>query len=96
MTISNTLADQIGQLDAQIKALTEQLETLKAQAKASGLDEIEGRIFTVSIGTSIRASLDTTKVKKELGQQWYDDHCKLAEITTVRIKPRAEALAQLT
>jgi hypothetical protein len=96
MTISNTLADQIGQLDAQIKALTEQLETLKAPAKASGLDEIEGRIFTVSIGTSIRASLDTTKVKKELGQQWYDDHCKLAEITTVRIKPRAEALAQLT
>jgi len=96
MTISNTLADQIGQLDAQIKALTEQLETLKAQAKASGLDEIEGRIFTVSIGTSIRASLDTTKLKKELGQQWYDDHCKLAEITTVRIKPRAEALAQLT
>jgi regulator of replication initiation timing len=96
MTISNTLADQIGQLDAQIKALTEQLDALKAQAKASGLDEIEGRIFTVSIGTSIRASLDTTKVKKELGQQWYDDHCKLAEITTVRIKPRAEALAQLT
>jgi hypothetical protein len=96
MTISNTLADQIGQLDAQIKALTEQLDVLKAQAKASGLDEIEGRIFTVSIGTSIRASLDTTKVKKELGQQWYDDHCKLAEITTVRIKPRAEALAQLT
>ena len=96
MTISNTLADQIGQLDAQIKALTEQLDVLKAQAKASGLDEIEGRIFTVSIGTSIRASLDTTKVKKELGQQWYDDHCKLAEITTVRIKPRAEALAQLS
>jgi len=96
MTISNTLADQIGQLDAQIKALTEQLDALKAQAKASGLDEIEGRIFTVSIGTSIRASLDTTKLKKELGQQWYDDHCKLAEVTTVRIKPRAEALAQLS
>lgn len=95
MTISNTLADQIGQLDAQIKVLTEQLEALKKQAKASGLDEIEGRVFVVSIGTSIRASLDTASIKKELGQQWYDDHCKLAEVTTVRIKPKAEALAGL-
>ena len=95
MTISNTLADQIGQLDAQIKALTEQLEALKEQAKASGLDEIEGRVFKVSIGKSIRSSLDTTSVKKELGQKWYDDHCKLAEVTTVRIKPLAAALAGL-
>ena len=95
MTISNTLADQIGQLDAQIKVLTEQLETLKKQAKDSGLEEIVGQVFVVSIGNSIRASLDTAKVKKELGQQWYDDHCKLAEVTTVRIKPRAEALASL-
>lgn len=95
MTISNTLADQIGQLDAQIKALTEQLDALKEQAKASGLDEIEGRIFKVSIGKSIRASLDTASIKKELGQQWYDDRCKLAEVTTIRIKPLAAALASL-
>ena len=95
MTISNTLADQIGQLDAQIKALTEQLDALKEQAKASGLDEIEGRIFKVSIGKSIRSSLDTASIKKELGQQWYDDRCKLAEVTTIRIKPLAAALASL-
>jgi hypothetical protein len=95
MTISNTLADQIGQIDAQIKALTEQLDALKEQAKASGLDEIEGRIFKVSIGKSIRASLDTAGIKKELGQQWYDDRCKLAEVTTIRIKPLAAALASL-
>lgn len=89
---NNLLADQIGQLDAQIKVLTEQLETLKKQAKDSGLEEIVGQVFVVSVGSSIRASLDTAKVKKELGQQWYDDHCKLAEVTTVRIKVRPEAL----
>ena len=64
---SNLLADQIGQLDAQIKVLTEQLETLKKQAKDSGLEEIVGQVFVVSVGNSIRASLDTAKVKKELG-----------------------------
>ena len=73
----------------------EQLDALKDKAKSSGLEEIEGLIFKVSIGKSIRSSLDTASVKKELGQQWYDDHCKLAEVTTVRIKPRAEALASL-
>ena len=92
---SNLLADQIGKLDAQIKVLTKQLEDLKKQAKDSGLNEIVGQVFVVSVDSSIRASLDTTKVKKELGQQWYDDHCKLAEVTTVRIKPRAEALAEI-
>jgi hypothetical protein len=96
MTTSNTLADQIGQLDAQIKVLNERLEALKDQAKYSGLDEIVGNIFVVTVGKSVRASLDTASVKKELGQQWYDDHCKLAEVTTVRIKPRAEALANLS
>lgn len=89
---NNLLADQIGQLDAQIKVLTEQLETLKKQAKDSGLEEIVGQVFVVSVGNSIRASLDTAKVKKELGQQWYDDHCKLAEVTTVRVKVRPDAL----
>ena len=89
---NNLLADQIGQLDAQIKVLTEQLEALKKQAKSSGLDEIVGQTFVVSIGNSIRASFDTAQVKKEFGQQWYDDRCKLAEVTTVRVKVRPEAL----
>lgn len=89
---SNTLADQIGQLNAQINVLTKQLEALKSEAKKSGLNEIVGQTFVVTIGTNVRASLDTAKVLKELGQQWYDDRCKLAEVTTLRIKVRDEAL----
>ena len=95
MTISNTLADQIGQLDAQIKAMTKQLNALKDQAKASGLDEIEGRVFVVSISKDIKATLETAKVRQELGQKWYDDHCKLQEVTTLRIKARPEVLAEM-
>jgi regulator of replication initiation timing len=90
--ISNTLADQIGQLNAQINVLTKQLDALKSEAKKSGLDEIVGQTFVVTIGTNVRATLDTAKVLKELGQQWYDDHCKLAEVSTLRIKVRDEAL----
>jgi regulator of replication initiation timing len=93
MTISNTLADQIGQLDAQIKVLTKELEALKAQAKSSGLEQIEGRVFVVTISKDIKATLETAKVRAEMGQKWYDDHCKLAEVSTLRVKVRDEAAA---
>lgn len=93
MTISNTLADQIGQLDAQIKVLSKELEALKAQAKASGLNEIEGRLFIVTISKDIKATLETAKVRAEMGQKWYDDHCKLSEVSTLRVNVRDEVAA---
>jgi hypothetical protein len=40
--------------------------------------------------------LETANLKKEFGQAWYDDRCKLQEVTTVRIKARPEALATLS
>jgi restriction endonuclease S subunit len=95
MTISNTLADQIGSIDAQIKVLEAQLKTLKDQAKASGLDLIEGQVFVVSISKDIKATLETANLKKEFGEKWYDDRCKLSEVTTLRVKARPEALASL-
>lgn len=95
MKISNSIADQIGQLDAQIKALTERLNTLKAEAKATGFDEIVGTVFVVSISKDIKATLETAKVRAEMGQQWYDDHCKLSEVSTLRVKTRPDVLASM-
>ncbi len=93
--LTNNLADQIGQLDAQIKVLTEQLNTLKAEAKATGFDQIVGSVFVVSISKDIKATLETAKVRAEMGQKWYDDHCKLSEVSTLRIKPLDAVLANI-
>lgn len=95
MTKVNNIADQIGQLDAQIKALTEQLNALKSDAKATGLDQIIGQTFIVTISKDIKATLETAKVREELGQQWYDDHCKLQEVTTLRVKAKPDVLANI-
>jgi hypothetical protein len=96
MTISLTaLADEIGTLDAQIKALQSKLDGLKTKAKELGRDEITGKLFSVKVSKSIAATLDTAGLKKEFGQSWYDDHCKLAERTTVYIKPLPGALVEL-
>lgn len=89
------LADQIGLLDDQVKELTAQLSALKDEAKARGIDKVEGRLFVVSIDKSIAATLDTASLKKEFGQQWYDDRCKLGERTTLRIKPVPGAISTL-
>lgn len=93
MNISDSIADQIGQLDAQIKVLTKQLNALKAEAKATGFDEIVGTVFVVSISKDIKATLETAKVRAEMGQKWYDDHCKLSEVSTLLVKVRPETLA---
>lgn len=95
MTISNSIADQIGQLDAQIKVLTKQLNALKAEAKATGFDEFVGTVFIVTINRDIKATLETAKVRAEMGQKWYDDHCKLSEVSTLLVKARPEVLSNI-
>lgn len=94
--ISNTaLADQIGALDAEIKALTEKLNALKDEAKSRETDALKGSLFTVTIDKSYRSSLDTASVKKELGDEWYKAHCPTSVVTTLRIKPNPGALVEL-
>ena len=79
------LADLIGQLDRKAKDATSELDAAKEAFKARGMLIAEGEAFSVMVQKSIRATLDNAAVKAELGQSWYDDHCKLAEVSTLRI-----------
>lgn len=83
------LADEIGRLDLMKAEIEKKLKALKDEFKASGLDLLEGKEFVIAQSTAIRQTLDTNAVKAEMGQNWFDDHSKLAEVTTVRIKTKA-------
>ena len=88
------LADLIGELDRKAKDAGNELEAAKTAFKARGLLIAEGHTHAVMVQKTIRATLDNAAVKSELGQSWYDDHCKLAEVSTLRIaasKPAAVA-----
>ena len=66
----------------------------RIQQKVRGLRVAEGETYTIVLQKTIRATLDTTTVKAEMGQPWYDDHCKLAEVSSLRVaasKPAAVA-----
>lgn len=89
MSNLSTLADEIGRLDAMKAALEEKLSALKAEFKAAGVEKVEGELFVITQSTAIRQTLDTNSVKAEMGQSWFDDHSKLAEVTTVRVKAKA-------
>lgn len=79
------LADLIGQLDREAKNTANDLEAAKNAFKSLGLTTAEGNMFAVAVSKSIRTTLDTSKVKTEMGQTWYDDHCKMAEIASLKI-----------
>lgn len=90
---ASLLADAIGALDVQIKALEAEREAARMALKARGIARAEGNSFTVSFVSSIRQTLDTAAVKAAMGQQWFDDNSKLAEISAMRVSVNKAALA---
>lgn len=83
---NEALADEIGQLDAVIKGLEERMKAAKFEFKSRGIDKANGNHFIVSQSTAIRTTLDQKSVLAEMGQKWWDDHCNLTEVATIRIK----------
>ena len=87
------LADAIGDLDCQSKALEAELKAAKDALKSRGANKVDGVRFTVTFSASIRQTLDTAAVKDAMGQTWFDDHSKLAEVVTARVIVNKAALA---
>lgn len=81
-----SLADEIGALDRQAKKLAERLKAAKAEFKGRGLTDAAGDSFRVKASTAVRISLDTSRIKKAMGQAWADNFSRLAEVTTIRVE----------
>lgn len=90
---ASLLADAIGMIDAQIKALEVEKDAARKALLAHALERVEGERFTITFCSSIRQTLDTAAVKAEMGQQWFDDRSKLAEVTAMRVTINKAALA---
>lgn len=80
------LADQIGELDTRIKALSEQIEPIKDEFKRRGLTAVRGGMFVVTASTSTSKRLDSKKLREALGDA-LDGYEK--EITATRINVKA-------
>lgn len=84
-----SLADEYGRLNAMKAAIEEKLAAMKAELKAAGAQKVEGEMFIVTQSTDIRQTLVTSSVLEKMGQKWFDDHSRLTEVTTLRVKAKA-------
>lgn len=87
------IADLIGDVDAQIKAIEARMKTAKAELSARGVDRAEGERFTVTKSETVRWTLDTAAAKEALGEAWCTKHSHITPVTSFRITVNRAALA---
>lgn len=91
MTINiNTLslADRYAILKGDIDALTKQLDAVKVEIIASGVETLIGEQAIVVVSLSERATLDIKAAKEFLTPEQVTACTKTSLVTTLRVKPR--------
>jgi hypothetical protein len=74
------LVDEAAKIDLMIKALTKKLDEAKAIIRSRNSNEMLGTNFKAVVSNpSMRWSLDTDRVKTEMGDDWYISRCKVSQ-----------------
>jgi len=82
------IVDRLGTLKAQLADLKADEEALRGELIARKVAAAEGDLFRATVTEALRETLDTERVKAELGERWYSSHCKIGVTTTVRVSAR--------
>lgn len=78
------IADLIGELDTQTKAIEKRIREAKEELARRGLDHAEGQRFTITRSDFSRWTLIREDVEKALGEAWVQKHSKITPVTTWR------------
>jgi len=82
-------------LKDEIAALTKELDALKAEFVASGMETIEGSIATVTVKLAERTTFDGAEAKKLLTDKQIAKCSKTSLITSVTIKANAKVIKSM-
>lgn len=82
---SGLLVDKLGELQAEIDALSKQQKVLQDEIVLSGLPHIEGDFYRAVIFTHTRESLNGNMVKFFLTPEQFLQCTKVHELTKVRV-----------
>ena len=80
--------DKLGELNAQIKALSKQADAIKYKLVASGYSEIEGKLFRAVISVRSSSRLDSKMVKAFLSAEQIELASKVSESVAVSLYDR--------
>lgn len=82
---ASELVDLGARVKREVDALTKIDKAIKARIIDSATDgELRGESFTARVVEQVRWSLDSAKVKAEMGEDWVTAHSKPAHIKSVR------------
>jgi hypothetical protein len=85
------LADQLGHVKAEAAEVAAREQALRAELVARGVESAEGMLFRVSVTQATRWTLDSERIKAELGELWAVAHSKVSTVTTLRVTARTGA-----
>lgn len=78
--------DEAGSIDAEIKRLTKQLESIKAHIKANGAGDFGGFTFNAKVIESERVTTDWKSIAEHVGysRQLFTAHTSSALVQSIR------------
>jgi hypothetical protein len=82
------MVDELAELKASIAPLQEREATLKDLFKEGGRDRYDGTGHTAVVVLSERDSLDTKRLRADLGEELYLSYCSKTSVTAVRLTAR--------
>jgi hypothetical protein len=88
------IVDQLGLVKVAAAEIEAREKTLKAELAARDVREADGALFHVNVTTAARWTIDTSRVREEMGESWVFARSKLASVTSVRVTARTDVAAQ--
>jgi hypothetical protein len=86
------LADRYAILKAEVDTLTKQLDAIKAEIKATGVETLTGEQAIVTVALSERSTLDAKAARTYLTPEQVAACTKVTLVETLRVKPRLAAV----
>jgi hypothetical protein len=85
---------QLGLVKVAAAEIEAREKKLKAELAARGVTSADGGVFHVKITEAARWTIDTSRVREEMGEAWVLARSKVASVTTVRVSARTDVAAQ--
>src|ERR1700687_3080717 len=80
------LADELGRLAFEIAELEGRRKAFREEMIRRGVAEAEGAAFRATVSDAVRWTIDSAKVRAEMGESWWDARCRQSLVTTVAVK----------
>lgn len=86
--IAAVAVDELAGIKAQIAALQEREKVLVASLKATGMERIDGTFHTAVISLSERETVDTKRLREDLGETIIAPYLRRTVVETLKVTAR--------